>query len=277
MKRLGFIDHVLDNWHANVYVDVLRNQLKHREFDVTGCMASDHDAGQRWASQHDVPYFSDVRAMNERVDACVILAPSNPERHLELCQRVFPLGKPTFVDKTFAPNLAIARDIFALAARHRVPVQTSSALRYTNVQAVAKQLGRVQHMVAWGGGSSFAEYAIHVVEMIVSCMADAQAVSLMRRGGDPFSQLLINFTGGRTTVGNVYLTGDTPFAASLTSADKTVHVPVDVPSLYTNAISATLDFFESGTPNVPREQSLLVRRILDVAETPEAREGFVQL
>jgi len=41
-------------------------------------------------------------------------------------------GKPTFVDKTFAPNAAAAERIFNLAAKHKTPVWSSSALRFVD-------------------------------------------------------------------------------------------------------------------------------------------------
>ena len=40
---------------------------------------------------------------------------------------------------------------------------------------------------------------------------------------------------------------------------------------------AMLDLFETGKPNVPRKESLLIRRILDVAEQKRARQGFVRV
>jgi predicted dehydrogenase len=90
--------------------------------------------------------------LNERVDCYMVLAPSNPEKHVELCQRVFQFGKPTYVDKTFAPDLATAKTIFELADKHGVAVQTTSALRYTNVPG-AREGRKVQHMTAWGAGA----------------------------------------------------------------------------------------------------------------------------
>src|SRR5450759_2028305 len=108
----------------------------------------------------------------------MVLAPSSPELHQDLCMQVLPFGKVTYVDKTFAPDLATARQIFALADQHHTVMQTTSALRYTNVQAYVQKIGAdsVKHMVTWGGGRSYAEYAIHPVELMVSCMG-AQAVS----------------------------------------------------------------------------------------------------
>jgi predicted dehydrogenase len=234
--------------------------------------------GRAWAEKNEVPYCDRVKALNRAVDVFIVLAPSNPEVHLDLCKKVFRFGKPTYVDKTFAPNLRIARKIFALADRYHVPMQTTSALRYTAVQQYVREVGRdqVRHMVAWGGGRSFGEYAIHPAELVVSCMG-AEAESLLRRGTGPQSQLLLNFSGGRTAVINVYVEADTPFAASVTTGTATRHIAVDGSRLFTDTAAALLDFFDAGVPGIDRAESLMIRRILDVAEHPRALQKFVRL
>ena len=278
-KRIGFVDNKLENFHANVFLKAFRNPLKDRGWTVAGCSAIDAADGRAWAKKNDVPWFETPGALNEHVDAYMILAPSNPELHLPLAEQIFPFAKPTYVDKTFAPDVATARKIFELADRNKTPVQTTSALRYTNVQEWVKKVGgtaAVKHMVAWGGGSSFAEYAIHPVELLVSCMG-ASAQSLMRRGTDEHAQLLINFSNGRTGVANVYTQGETPFAAAATTAKETTVITVDTSKIFVNNAAAVLDLFESKKPTVDREETIIIRRILDVAEDEAARKGFVAL
>jgi predicted dehydrogenase len=207
----------------------------------------------------------------------MILAPSNPEVHLDLCRRILPFGKPTYVDKTFAPNYDIARQIFALADQHRTPMQTSSALRYTNVQDEVRKAGaRVEHMIAWGGGGSFDEYAIHPLELLISVMGH-DATALMRRGAPERAQLLIEFGGGRTGVANVFPKTTTPFAASFTTEKATRYLEVDVPKIFANNLAAILDFFTAGKPNIDRRESLVIMRLLDAARNPKALKEFVPL
>jgi hypothetical protein len=278
-KRIGFVDNKLENFHANVFLKGFRNELKERGWTVGGGYALDADSGRAWAKKNDVPYFNSPADLNAHVDGFMILAPSNPELHLDLAQKVFPFGKPTYVDKTFAPDVATAQRIFDLAHGHGTPIQTSSALRYTNVQDFVKAAGgsaAVKHMITWGGGSSFGEYAIHPVELLVSCMG-AAAQSMMRRGTGEYSQLLINYHGGRTGVVNVYTHGDTPFAASVTTAKETTILTVDASKIFVNNAAAVLDLFESRKPNVDPEETMMIRRILDVAEDPVALKEFVTL
>ena len=231
-RRIGFVDYDLENFHANVYLAALRGPLEKRGFTVAGCTAMKDKAGRTWAKKNGVPYCDDAAALNAECDVFMVLAPSNPETHLALCKTVLPFGKTTYVDKTFAPNLATARKIFALADRHGAAMQTSSALRYTAVQQHVAECGKknVSHMAAWGPGGSFDEYAIHPVELVVSCMG-SKAVSLMRRGAKKFSQLLINYSGGRTAVVNVHVHAKTPFFAAVTAADETrfMEISMDTP------------------------------------------------
>lgn len=277
-KRIGYVDYKLENFHANVYLAALRKELKERGFAISGCLGLDETVGRQWAEKNGVPYFSDPEQLNENCDYFCVLAPSNPELHLELCQKCFRFGKPTYVDKTFAPDLATAKKIFALADKHKVPVQTTSALRYTNVQAHAKEVGaqNIRHMVAFGGGSSFGEYAIHPAELVVSCMGP-QAKSVMRRGTENQSQVLVDFSGGRTAVINVYCNAETPFAAAVTTDKGTKLITVDCGKLFIDMAAALLDFFETGEPNIDRKESLTIRKILDTAGCKEALRGFVEI
>jgi predicted dehydrogenase len=277
-KRIGFVDYNLQNYHANVFVSILNKELAGRGYSVSGCTALLADEGRAWGEKNNVPYFESVAELNQHVDYYAVLAPSNPEVHLDLCKQVLPFGKATYVDKTFAPSLAVAEAIFALADKHGAGLQTTSALRYTNVQAHVHAVGKanVLHMVAWGNGSSFGEYAIHPTELVLSCLG-AEATSVMRRGSGPLSQLLVNFSGGRTAVIHVYIKTETPFAASVSTSKGTTYLPVDSSRFYVDLLADTLDFFDAGKPTIDRAESLMIRRILDAAERPEALQGFVAL
>ena len=276
-RRIGFVDFNLENYHANVFLQALRGPLKSSGFTVAGATGTQQAESRGWAEKNQVRFFEEDAALNDAVDFFMVLAPSNPEVHLELCSRILPLRKPTYVDKTFAPDFATAQKIFALADEHGTPVQTSSALRYTNVQVEAAKAGAaVEHMITWGGGGSFDEYAIHPLELLISVMGH-EATELMRRGKAERAQLLVNFQGGRTGVVNVFAKTMTPFAASCTTAKGTRYLEVDVPAIFINNQAAILDFFASGRTNVDRRESLAIMRLLDAARDPRALKGFVQL
>lgn len=277
-RRIGFVDLNLDNYHANVFLQALRGPLESRGFVVAGATGTKLPESRAWAEKNRVPFLENDAALNDAVDFFMILAPSNPEVHLELCQRILPFRKPTYVDKTFAPDHATAQKIFALADDHGTPIQTSSALRYTNVQDEVRKSApaKVEYMITWGGGGSFNEYAIHPLELLISVMGH-EATALMRRGTPDRAQLLIDFAGGRTGVVNVFPKTNTSFAASFTTEKATRHLEVDASKIFVNNQAAILDFFAAAKPNIDRRESLTLMRLLDIARDPRTQKGFVSI
>ncbi|HZZ41484.1 MAG TPA: hypothetical protein VFE58_00980 [Tepidisphaeraceae bacterium] len=277
-KRITFVDYNLNNFHANVYLKSFRGPLKDRGYEVASCHAMEEETGRAWATKNNVPYIADILQLNDQTDFYVVLAPGHPEKHLDLARLVLPFGKTTYIDKTFAPDLATAKEIFTLADQHRTPVQTTSALRYTAVQKRVKEIGRdkIASILALGGGSNFAEYAIHPVEMVVSCLGSG-ATSVKRETAPDMERLTITFTGNRTGTAEFHR-GDNPFSGVLTTTDaRTETIPVDGNTLFTNMASALADYFDAGKPLIDRAESLAVRAILDAAANPAALKNFVPL
>jgi hypothetical protein len=277
-KRIGFVDDDLDNFHARVFLEALRGPLKDRGWIVSGAWALQADKSRAWAQKQGLPWFDDPAALDKQVDAYAILAPSTPGTHEELCKRIVPFRKTTFVDKTFAPDLSTAQRIFALADQHGVALQTSSSLRYTAVQKFVEAAGRadVRHVVTWGPGRSFDEYAIHPLEAAISCLGP-EATALRRRGTAADVQLQIDFSGGRTAVVNVHTQRKTPYAAMVTTTKESKYVEVDTKPLFVDAAAAMLDFFAAGRALVDRLETLTLMRLLDAARDPAALEGGVKL
>lgn len=275
-KRIGFVDFDLNNFHADTYLQIYREELASRGFAVAGATALKVRQGKDWCRKNDVPWFDDVAQLNEHVDYYIVLAPSNPETHWELSTQVLVHGKSTYVDKTFAPDIKTAQKIFDLGDKYGAKIQTTSALRYTNIQDHVAELGgrsKVKHMVAFAPGRSFDEYGIHPIELIVSCMGPA-VIEIMRRGSGKHTQLLLNFTNRRTATVNLYEGTATPYAASVTTAKETSLIQVDAP-IFVRTAESILDFFETGKPQVDRKESLAVRAILDAAEKASTRKRFI--
>jgi len=103
----------------------------------------------------------------EKSDAIVILAPSDPDKHLEYAKAVFKHKKPTYIDKTFAQNYDVAKEIFDEAKKYGVKFFSTSALRFADELDMAKGALRIE---TTGGGSNIEEYIIHQVEMVVKTM-----------------------------------------------------------------------------------------------------------
>jgi predicted dehydrogenase len=273
--RIGFVDDNLDNFHANTYLALIRGALRERGFEVAGATAREREAGEAWAREHDVRYFASVAEMGSQVDCFAVLAPSNPACHWELCEQTLPHGKATFVDKTFAPDEATAVRIFQLADRFGAPIQTTSALRTSNIQRRLTELTEpLESLLITASGPTFAEYGIHPVELAVSCLGH-EATDLACLGSAQHPQLVLRFTNERTCVIDFVEGSDAPFGVTLATRSGSEHLEVDFSTLFAEAAAAILDFFEADKPLVDRRQTLLVRRILDRA-ADRSRPGEFQ-
>lgn len=277
--RIGYVDYDLENFHANKYLELLQGPMADRGFEVCACTGMIEEPSRAWAEKNGIPYCDAAGDMAGQVDYLMVLAPSDPEVHLELAQEALPLGKPTYIDKTFAPDLATAERIFALADEHGVPVITSSALRFADeVNAHVEKVGQenVLHMQAWGGGSSFGEYAIHPLEMVISAMGP-EVTRVMRLGDGEKSQLDLLFSGGRTASVYVYTKTRCPFQATVTTQEETTHLPIQSGTYFDNLLAHILVFYAAAEETIDRRESLMIRQILDCAESAESRERFMAL
>jgi predicted dehydrogenase len=276
-KRIGLVDYCLDNFHADVLLKSIRQLHDARRFAVTGAFALESTPSAAWAQRNGVEYFDQLVSLDARVDYYMILAPSNPERHLELCARVFPCRKTTFVDKTFAPDWETARMIFELADQYGVAVQSSSALRYTDVQLAVRRAGnRMRHLAVWAGGSSLNEYAIHPVEMVVSCLG-ANATSVARFGTVDYPLIALQYENGRTAAIHMNARSHVPYQAAVSTDEATEFITVDNSHLFLDATSAILDLFDAGVPSIDRAETLLVRQVLDIISASAALGQVVPL
>lgn len=276
-KRIGLVDYRLDNFHADVFVKEIRAAETRRRYTISGAYALKSGPSVEWANRQGIRYCDELEELCESADCLMVLAPSNPECHLDLCRQVFPFGKTTYVDKTFAPDRQTAEEIFALADRYDVAVQTTSAMRYTAIQtAVAAQATSLRDLTVWGGGTSFAEYGIHGIELAVSCLGPA-ASQMVVMGSEQQPVIVLQYEQGRTATFHMNAVSHAPFRATIATELATEMVAVDNSALFANTTNAILDFFDAGTALIDRRESLLVRRILDVVSAGTAKQHVVSL
>lgn len=278
-KRIAFVDAKLDNYHANVFLEHLRGSLKDRGYTVSACHALDEAGGREWAKKNTIPYVSDPKQLGKAADVFMVLAPSNPELHLELVKKVVGFGKPVWVDKTFAPDLKTAVELFSLADKHQVPMETASALRYTPIQSAAEEIGNanLQHVVCWAPGRSIGEYLVHPTEMAVSLLGpEVRRLTAVPDAGDGLT-VTVEFSRSRTAVIHLMIGTKQPYTATLATADTVTHRGIDGGDLFRDACAGLLDFFDRKAPTFARAETLAIMRILDAVRDPAARMGFVPL
>jgi len=267
MKKIGFIDHFLDEWHANNYPKWIRESTLKDKFDVCYAWAEkDKEGGQtskQWCDTQKVKLLESKEELINKSDCIIVLSPDNPERHEDLCRDVLSSGKPVYVDKTFAPDLKTAKKLFAWAEKSKTPMFSSSALRFakeiTDIKA-NKEVSDIRFINTRGPGK-FSNYSIHQVEMIVALMGPG-AKRLMHCGINDVPVLVIDYESNRRAMFNMIPAH--PFQVSVQYGEnKGINIPEVKGEFFKNFIEQMLAFFESGKPVVPREETLEIMAIIE--------------
>lgn len=269
MKKIGFIDYYLDEWHANNYPKWISDNsvLTGRDFVVAYAWAEQDKEGgldtASWCSKHEVEMLHSMEELVEKSDYIIVLSPDHPEHHEKLSEIALKSGKPVYIDKTFSPDLQSGQRMFQLAEDNGTPLFTSSALRFT--KELSEYVGSsefrdsLEYMAVTGTGK-FQNYAIHQLEMIVSVMGiGAQQIkSLSSQNG---RLLVLDYGDGRRA--SMLQIQDVPFQASLQLKNGEGVVISQCTDFFPRFIHAILEFFETATPPVHKEETLEIMSILE--------------
>ncbi|MCL2544632.1 MAG: hypothetical protein FWE77_01805 [Clostridia bacterium] len=271
--EIGFIDYYLDEWHANNYPAFIR-KASGGKLAVTRAYAQIDSplpggrASAQWAKDMGIPLCDTIEEVVEKSDALIVLSPDNSEMHEALCQLPLRSGKPTYVDKTFAPDGRIARRLFALAAASGTPCYSSSALRYAPEYRAIDREG-LWAISSWGP-NGLDTYAIHQVEPIVMLMGVPARRVLYVPGTDWYT-LAVEFADGRAATISGFM-GDSPFTMNI-SAKAGARVVTAEADFFAPCIESLVGFLSTGKPPVDSAQTLMVMDILGAGAQAGERPG----
>lgn len=263
--RIGFIDFFLDEWHANNYPAWIREASGgDMEVAIAFGLIDSPKGGRttdKWCQDMGIARCASMEEVVDKSDALVVLSPDNAEMHEALCQVALRSGKPTYIDKTFAPDGDTARRIFALADAHGTPCYTSSALRYATEYAAVDRAA-IDAIASWGPGD-VASYAVHLLEPVVMLM-QAPATRLQYVPGNDWYTLLLAFADGRqaTITGALH---DSPYMMNVSMGGKGSVIAAES-DFFRPFIADMTAFFRSGKPPVDRAETLRIMDILGAAE-----------
>ncbi|RJX39543.1 hypothetical protein D3P09_08975 [Paenibacillus pinisoli] len=277
MKKIGFIDYYLDEFHANKYPKWIEEASGGTMRVAYAYGKIDSPAGisnAEWCRSHGVELLDTIEDVVERSDYLIVLSPDNPEFHEELSDLPLRSGKPTYIDKTFAPDRAAAERMFQLAGQYGTPMYSTSALRYAAEYTADSQL-EAETISSWGPGL-FDTYAIHQIEPIVALMG-AGASRVMYTGTAASPALLIDFGNGRQASLN-QLGWECPFMMAVKYIEgPTVVKKVESP-FFELFIESMVSFFRTSIPAVASSETLSVITIIEYGiKAMEKPHQWVQL
>lgn len=223
--------------------------------------------------------------IEEVCEACdVILHTSLDGRvHLEQFKKIAPFGKPVFMDKPFALTTADAKEIFAIAAEHNVPLFSSSSLRFTGaltriVTPETKSLVKgfdVHGPVALEPTNpGYFWYGIHITEMLYAAMGTG-CRSVRAVYTDDFEQATGIWHDGRIGTLHGNRTGNYEYHALVHFEKHSAHVNTvtEEKGFFTCLGEAILKFAQTKQPPVPAAETIELIRFIEAANESRANGG----
>lgn len=259
IKKVGFIDYYLDEWHANNYPKMLK-EASGGEFEVCYAYGKiDSPIGgltnAAWAKKYGITLLNTIEEVIEKSDVLIVLSPDNPEMHEELCDLPLKSGKLVYVDKTFAPTRAAAERIFANADKHGTKCYSSSALGFSS-ELDGIDIGEIDSVYSEGPGV-FEVYIIHQLEPLAR-LINADAKRVMYTGTKEHPAATIEFEDGRLC--HLVMRNDESWSFKYTVIRKdNSAVCTEVKSDYFGLfIKGMVEFFRTGKVPVPHSQTITV-------------------
>jgi hypothetical protein len=260
MKKIGFIDYFLDEWHANNYPQWIADPRHGGRYEVAYAWAAMDKPGglttKEWCGRFGAGQANSPEELIEKSDCIVVLSPDNPEQHEALAAPALKSGKPVYVDKTFAMTLAEAHRMAALADRHSTPMYSTSALRYATELDWLKDNGFAKPDVAFAsarGPGVFQNYSIHQLEMIVTAMGTG-AKRAVAHGTKNAPVVVYEYEDGRCSIVNhLPWSGFSLAVQDECGAGAELRVEGN---FWDGFVDALLHFFDTGLPPVPMAETV---------------------
>ena len=218
-----------------------------------------------------------IEELCEKVDG-VMLESVDGRPHLKQAKTVISAGKPLWVDKPVADDLADVIELFRLAKESNVPCWSSSAMRFGEGVAGARyneELGQVVSCDVFGS-SSWAEqhpslylYGIHAVEPLFTVMGPG-CETVRRIKTDGVDLVVGVWTGGRIGTFRDLRGGKTDFTTiiygkqSMATAKSPGYAPLLV---------EIVKFFKTGKPPVSPEETIEIYAFMSAADESQTQGG----
>jgi len=219
-----------------------------------------------------------IKDLLKKVDV-VLLESNDGTIRLEQALQVIKAGKPMFIDKPVAASLKDVMTIYKEANKYKVPVFSSSSLRYfenykdLSVDKIGKILGADTYSPALLEPShpDFFWYGIHGIEMLYTVLGrGCKSVSRVNtKDTDVVTGIwedgrLGTFRGTRSGAKGY---GGTVFA------EKKIVTMVSPKNGYKNLLIEIVEFFKTGISPVKEEDTLEIYAFMEAADRSKNQNG----
>jgi len=271
MKKIGFIDHFLNEWHADNMPEWID---KFADGKMKVCYAwaeidSPREGGltnKAWAEKMNIELCATQEEVIEKSDCIVVLSPDNSERHVELCKLALVSGKPVYVDKTFSVGLADAKEIVNNAKN--TPYYSCSALRYDE-DLINIDKNEIEAVYSLGPGV-FEVYMVHTLEPLFMLMGKAKRVIALGEGDS--SSLMFDYEKNRRATIN-FVDNNIGFSTVVRYKNgECAKLPFNS-EYFVGFTKDLIKFFETGKPPVKIEDTVDIMSMLDSCRKAVSSSG----
>ncbi|WP_432797772.1 Gfo/Idh/MocA family protein [Poriferisphaera sp. WC338] len=273
MIRVGLIDHHLDNFHTNIFIDLFANELKSEEIQFTFAYETDPaDPEKDWCAENNVQRCDSIAEVIEKSDALMVLAPDNIDDHLTLAREACCSGKPLYIDKYLANKYDEAKEMLDLCKQYQTPMISSSSLRFCDgVEKVAADLSAVPTSMFARGMGTWPWYACHTLAPVLRLMGDDLA-GVIHTGTEDVTTVTLKYKDGRTALievrdaENMWEAFGWSFGVKVNNKITTFE-PGDHRIFYGNMMKEVARFYQTGqsciTPSMLETESWLYQAVSD--------------
>lgn len=286
-KRVGIIG--LDTSHSIAFTKLLNNATGEIYHGYKVVAAYPFGSKELALSKTRIPVLTEeIKKLNviittsieellQQVDV-VLLETNDGRLHKEQALEVFRAGKPLFIDKPIAASLKDAMAIFAVAEKYKVPVFSSSALRYSAImqEIQSGKYGKVN------GADTFSPamtepthpdlfwYGIHGVEVLYALMGKG-CVTVQRNFTTDCDVVTARWKDGRIGTFRGLRAGKTDYGGTC-YCEKAI-VSLGNFTGYEGLLQQITAFFNSGVSPVAKEETLELIAFLEAAEKSKLLGG----
>jgi len=230
------------------------------------------------ARELGVEIVDSVEALIERCDRLMILSVDG-RIHLRQAEALFAAGKPVFVDKPVAGNLAGCIGLYKLAESRSVPCFSASSTRFGPMiadPAWRVEAGEVLGATSWGplayqaGMPELFFYGIHGIEALFTAIGPG--CESVTRVKTPVHDLVTGvWSGGRVGVYRGLLQGSKSYGLTVHGSEANVNL-IEEPS-YEALCREIGRFFKTGVSPVSPAETLEIYAFMEAADESVRRGG----
>jgi hypothetical protein len=285
-QRVGIIG--TDTSHATAFTEIL-NDTTAKDHVAGGNVVAAYQGGspdipESWnrvnqyattlRTKYGVQFYDSLDELCRHVDA-VLLESVDGRPHLAQVKPVLAAHKAVFIDKPMADSLAGVMRIFRLARTAKVPVFSSSALRFAaDTQAVSHgSIGEVSYAETYGPCElephhpELFWYGVHGIEALYTVMGTGCQTVQQQRTPNGKIEVVGLWPGGRKGV----FREDKKFHG-LARGSKG-EAPVGSFDGYAPLVQQIIKFFQTGIAPVKPEETIEIFAFMEAAEASKNQGG----